>query len=182
MIIYFKQTNIAPGTPIATGGGSNFNTINVSSIQGLYSLTGTLNTTTSNTAWEPIQLTLRPDQASDNGLVAIRTTWDAVDTGANVSFIAGATGSNAFIGAEWAGVGAQPIQVIGELIDLTSGEETFIHCDGTGPGNPGTVSTGTKFISAQNTLSSITDPTQTHTADMTLLLSTLQGLYPNCFS
>ena len=178
MSIYFNQTNIAPGTPFSTGGGgSNFNSISVSSISGVYDISGKLFTTQSNTYWNPIRFDMRPDEAVKGGSIELILNWDAIDTGANVACILGTNGSTAYLTSAWLGQAGAPLTIASVNLSLKGDNETFLNCDA----DTGTMTAGVPFISPTNNFSSITDPTKQYTADVTALFSTLASLYPSCF-
>lgn len=157
------------------GGTSAFNIKSISSISGTY------NTTATNAEYVPLNFTIRPDQASKGGIVYQILQYDAVDTGANYALLTGADNTSGFITCVWPGFISMPLKISGATIEMLSDTETFLYGDGKA-GALGTLSTGTPFLSASNTFSSITDPSKQYTADMTALFSTLQSLYPSCFT
>lgn len=179
MSVYFNQTNISPGTSFSSGGGSNYTlpaNIMVSTITGQKNTTGVFNPT-----YNPINFTLRPDLAANKGTNYIQVTWDAVDTGANTALVAGADASGAFIYSFWPGFVSMPLTLGGQDVTISSDNETFLFGEGKA-GAIGSLSTGVQFLSAQNTMSSIQDPTKQYNADLTALLSTFKDLYPTCFA
>ena len=192
MSIYHNQTNVAPGTAFYSsgggGGGSNdpnpvVSTITTKSVIGVSTMTMNTYVASGTPNAIPIDNYMLVQNASQGGRNTIRTTWDATDTGAVVSCVVGADGTNgtAFIGSEWPGYITMPMTIYGANISLVSDNETFMFCDGAA-GAIGTISTGTRMLSAQNTFSTITDPSNQYQANMTALLSTLKSQYPACFS
>jgi len=191
MSIYHNQTNVAPGTTFYSsggGGGSNdpnpiVSTITTKSVIGVSTMTLNTSVASGTPNAIPIDNYMLVQNASQGGRNTIRTTWDAADSGAVVSCVVGADGTNgtAFIGSEWPGYITMPMSIYGANINLKSDNETFFFLDGK-EGAVGTISTGVQMLSASNIFNTITDPTKQYTADMTALWSTLQGLYPACFS
>ena len=156
-------------------------TTNAFNLGSINSLTGVLNTTASNAGFNPIDFTIRPDQASKGGIIYGKLEYDAVDTGANYALVFGASNANSFITSVWPGYISMPLQLTGATLEMASDNETFLYMDGKA-GALGSISTGTPFLSGSNLFSSITEPTETYKADMTALLSTLASVYPACFS
>ena len=144
-------------------------------------MSGTSNTTTPNDTYNPINFTIRPDQAIKNGIVYGQLQWDAVDTGANYALVFGASSSNAIVTSIWPGYISMPLFLTGASVEIASDNETFLFMDGNA-GALGNISTGTPFVSGSNLFSSITAPTLGVNANMSALLSTLASTYPACFS
>lgn len=166
-----QPTNLLTINPSLGSSAYTFSNVN--------SMSGTFNTTATNADYTPLSFTLRPDQAAKGGGIQAVFQYDAVDTGANYAVVVGANNTTGFIGTVWPGYISMPMQVYGATISLDSDNETFFFCDGAA-GALGTISTGVNFLSAQNNLSSITDPSKQYTADMTALWSTFASLYPDC--
>jgi len=175
----FIQPNTGVSIPCIYYDNSNATYLSNVSTAVINNMNYTLNTTANDPQYNPISFTLRPDQATKGGSIQAVFQWDAVDTGANYATVVGARGGTGFIGSIWPGYISMPFQIFGATVDVISDNETFFHCDGA-EGAIGTISTGVNFISAENNLSSITDPSKQYTADMTALLSTFASLYPDC--
>ena len=169
------------GSVLVSAIDANLGTSNAFDVKNINTLVGTKYTTGANPTWNPMNFTLRPANASDKGTNFIQVTWDAVDTGANTALVAGADASGAFIYSFWPGYITMPLTIGGQDVTIGSDNETFLYGQGKA-GAIGNLSTGVEFLSAQNNLSSIQDPSQQYTANMTALLSTFKDLYPTCFS
>ena len=162
----------------------NLGTSNAFDVQNVNTISGTKYTTGANPTWNPLNFTLRPDNASDKGTNYIQVTWDAVDTGANTALVAGADASGAFIYSFWPGYITMPLTIGGQDVTISSDNETFLYGQGNA-GGLGTLSTGTPFLSGSNFFSSITTPVGVagqYKANMYALFSTLQTSYPACFN
>lgn len=160
---------------------NNTNTTSAFSIYNISSISGTFNTTDNNPTYNPLNFTIRPDQASKGGQIYQSLQYDAVDTGANYALITGANNSNAFITSVWPGYISMPLKISGASVEIASDNETFLYGDGAA-GALGTLSTGTPFLSGSNLFSSIRDATGVYNADMRALFSSLQTSFPACFS
>jgi hypothetical protein len=160
---------------------NNTNTTSAFTLTNISSISGTYFTTQNNPSYYPINFTLNTQNTSQNGLIALQLTYNANDTGANPTLVAGADPSGSFVYSFWPGYVTLPLNLGGQDVNIISDNETFLRCKGD-DANIGTISTGVHFLSGMNTLSSIADPSGASIADMTALLSTLKGLYPNCFA
>ena len=169
------------GSDLVTAIDANLGTSNAFDIKNVNSISGTKYTTGVNPSWNPINFTLRPDQVTDKGLIYMTIGWDAVDTGANPTLVAGADASGAFIRSFWPGYITMPLYLGGQDVIVESDNETFLFGEGKA-GAIGTLSTGVQFLSSRNNFSSIQDNTNTYNANMTALLSSLKSVYPACFS
>ena len=172
----------ADGTSSQLIGNTNLNTpTSCFNLQNVNSASGVLNTTASNATYNPLNFTIRPDQAAKGGIVYAQLQYDAVDTGANYALVMGASNTNSFITSVWPGYISMPLQLSGAAIEIASDNETFLYMDGKA-GALGNISTGTPFVSGSNFFSSITAPSLGVNANMAALLSTLASTYPACFS
>lgn len=187
MSLLFNQTNLAPGTAFATGGGgSNFPsgaTLGVpnlgGSVFGVSSMVANYNTPT-NPSWIPVRLNYNPATANLNDQVAMLITYNP-DNAGQTAIALGAKGNGAaFVGSVWEGYITMPLEIWGATISLYSDNETFMYCDGKA-GALGTVSTGVPFASSSNAFSSIVAPNG-DLANMSALFSTFKSTYPTCFS
>jgi hypothetical protein len=191
MSVLFNQTNVAPGTSFSGeggGGGSNFpNGLTTGTagygglVIGLSTTTATLNTNQNNYFWNPVYYSLNPASSSQGGRIALKLTYNPDDAGQTGVEIGADSNGAGYIGAVWDGYISMPLEVWGATINMYSDNETFMFMDGKA-GAIGSISTGVELLSAQNTFSTITDPTKQYTADMTALLSTLKSIYPDCFT
>jgi len=144
-------------------------------------MTATLNTTENNPLWYPVRYSLNPAQASQGGQVAMVLTYNPDDAGQVAVSVGARANGTGFIGAVWEGYITMPLDVWGQDITLYSDNETFFHCAGSA-GALGSISTGVGMIAGSNQFSSIRDRSGAYNANTTALFSTLQSLYPTCFS
>ena len=159
----------------------NTNTTSAFSLMNISSISGTYFTTQNNPNYYPINFQLNTQNASQNGLIALQMTYNANDTGANPTLVAGADPSGAFVYSFWPGFVTLPLNLAGQDVNILSDNETFFRCEGNA-GGLGTISTGTGFLSGSNLFSSIKDSTGAYNANVYALFSTLQTSYPACFT
>ena len=190
MSVLFNQTNIAPGTPFATGGGGGSNfpsgaTLGVpqggGAVYGTSSMSCFLNTSNTGTTWFPATYCLQPDTASLNDLMGIILRYDPLNAGQTALILGSRGDGSAFLTGVWEGFISMPMSISGANISFEGDSgETFLFMEGNA-GALGSVSVGTYLLSASNAMSSITDTTG-RKANMTALFSTLQTSFPACFS
>lgn len=191
MSVLFNQTNIAPGTAFATGGGgggSNFPsgaTLGVANgggaVYGTSNMSCFYNTSNTNNTWFPATYCLQPNTASLNDNMGIILRYDPLNAG-QTALILGARGDgSAYLSGVWEGYISMPMEIAGANITFKGDSgETFLFMEGNA-GALGSVSVGTYLLSSSNAMSSIQAPGG-QKANMTALFSTLQSVYPACFS
>ena len=169
------------------GGGSNFPggaTIGVAgtggAVFGVSTMAVNFNSAVPGNFYSPVRYNYNPPTNNINDNVALVVTYNPQDAGQTAVAI-GAKGNGAgYIGAVWEGFITMPLELWGATIHAYSDNETFLFMDGKA-GAIGSISTGVGFLSGSNLFSSIRAPTGSN-ANMTALLSTLQSVYPSCFS
>lgn len=170
------------------GGGSNFpqgatiGTINQGGfVFGTSSMTTNYNTANNVGSYLPVRINYNPANVSLSDEVGMLITYNPDNAGQTALFLGARGTGEGVVGAVWEGYITMPLLMYGANITMVSDNETFLFCEGKA-GAIGSISTGVQMLSASNIFNTITDPTKTYTADMTALWSTLQGLYPACFS